>query len=316
MDKSIVQQTSEKALPKQDHSVYAVDGKVLRVDPQQSNDVAQPHTTFKSMNPQTGSWEFGVGSIEFGFETVFENDLAMQQAAREFSETVITDSQTYRPLNIEPAWETASFRWPRITKRFLNSHYSLFDQIGNALISQLDVTRRRIGICSTQRQEGKTTIATCLARWSATTGKRTLLIDADVENSRLTVNSGLSVDLGWKQVVDTDIQVSEVMVRSAETGLVIMPGCIDQRPIVFEKLLESLCSIVFQMKYEFDVVIIDAGTIDGICAHGNEGMDLVDSMLIVRDPSRTSNGQLIETKQVLYNLGMNKTSVVENFVRN
>jgi MinD-like ATPase involved in chromosome partitioning or flagellar assembly len=197
----------------------------------------------------------------------------------------------------------------------LNTHQQLFDQIGGRLLSDLQPTRARIGVCSTFPREGKTTIATCLARWAALSGKRTLLIDADIERPKMTVMCGLDCTFGWQSILDADIPASETMIRSIESGLVFMPSRAGAVPVITDKAIDRMSMITFQMKYEFDVVVIDMGTIDNICAHGTQGMDIVDAMLVTRDPSRTSVGQMMDTRRVLKNIGIGTTYVAQNFAR-
>lgn len=155
----------------------------------------------------------------------------------------------------------------------------------------------------------------CLARWAALARQRAVLIDADVDRPGLTTCSGLETGYGWLDVTESDSPLSEVMIRSVETGLTFIPASMSGKPALQQKVLNGLCSISFQMKYEFDMVFIDMGSIENICVHSSEGFDLVDYVVIVRDPSRTSVGQLMDTRKILANLGMNKTVVAENLAR-
>jgi len=218
-------------------------------------------------------------------------------------------------LDIQPAWEVDYFRWPRLSRRLLQTHQQLFDQIGGKLLNELQPTRTRIGVCSTFPREGKTTIATCLARWPALTGRRTLLIDADVERPTMPLMCCLDCTFGWQSILDANIPISETMIRSIESGLVFMPSRSGSVPDIQEKTVDRLSQVTFQMKYEFDVVVLDMGTIDNVCAHGSPEMDVVDAMLVTRDPSQTSVGQMMDTRRVLENLGIRRTYVAQNFAR-
>ncbi len=293
--------------------VFDIDGTIVRVESQHLDTVPAAHASLDSATDL--AWQESTGSVDLGFLNVASNNLALQQAAEELAQSVVTTEQGPRVLRIEPAWEVDSFRWPQIVDQLLSQHATLIDDMSQAILANLQPTRCRIGLCSTHPREGKSTIAICLARWAALTGRRTLLIDADVENPQLTVKSGLRPNISWRQAIQLDLPLSEILVRSAETGLVVMPARPGHRPPIHEKALNELCDMVFQLKYEFDVVIIDLGTVENICAHGTEGMDLVDTMLVIRDQSRTSNGQALESRQVLKNLGMNQTSIAENFAR-
>ena len=299
--------------------------------PSESPAPSKDSTDTTSDQSDTLSWQEGVGKIEFGFDSVMANNRAMREAAREFSETKMpgegnqegvveenlaqTNTRLIGALQIQAAWEVDGFRWPRLAKRFLTSHYELFDNMAISLLRDLQPTRSRIGICSTRRGEGKSTIAVCLARWAAQNLMRCLLVDGDVENPMLTVMSGLETDFCWKEGAENDFPLSEMMIRSAETGLVMMPGGPNSRYEIHEKSLATLASLMFQLKYEFDVVFIDMGTLDNVCVHGNREMDLIDKALLVRDPRHTTPGELDDSKKILGNLGIKKVAVVENFGR-
>lgn len=333
------QVTARSESKSEQSSVFKVGGVFFRIDSASIEAVAKPHVAAQELVAKTqgttseldrlAANDLNPSSIStamtetvpmetpvtMGIGDVVQNNSVFQQIAKDMGDTKVggTDDQA-GPLNIRASWEVDRFRWPRLAKRFLISQPALFNQIGGSLLQAMEPTRSRIGICSTHRREGKSTIAICLARWAALQGKRALVIDADVENPQLTIMSGLNTSFGWKSALNNDIPLSEIMVRSSESSLVMIPAYPLGRPRIYEKSLDRLATITFQLKYEFDLVVIDTGTIENICVHGKEGMDLFDRMLIVRDSTRTSVGQLMETKQILKNLGIARTSVAENFV--
>ncbi len=312
--------TSRHATTDQSES-FRIGDKIVRIDSMASKQGPSAHVPFtedqqvvQDQTPQA-RWQDAIGTIEMGLGNIVQNDQALQQAKAEMQSHRAKVVSVRRPLDIQPAWEVEYFRWPRLSRRLLKAHRELFDTIGGQLLSELQPTQSRIGVCSTFPREGKTTIATCLARWSALSGRRTLLIDADVEKPTMTAISGLDCAFGWQAILDADIPASETMIRSTESGLVFMPSRTERSPLMVEKSLAQLSVITFQMKYEFDVVVVDMGNIDNVCAHGKPDMDVVDAMLVTRDPSQTSVGQAMDTRNVLSNLGVRKTFVAQNFAR-
>jgi hypothetical protein len=295
---------------------YRIGDKFVRVDNAVARGPAPAHFTTETgsvpglAHPQAP----GSGTIEMGIGHVVDNNVALQQAVHVAGTSTTVPIPT-GPLNIRPSWEVDYFRWPRLVRRLLKLHFELFGQIGDHLLAHTAPTRRRIGICSSFPREGKTTLAICLARWAALSGYRTLLIDADVDRPQLTHCSGVDIGYGWRDAIQSDLLLSEVLIRSVESGLTLLPGTLSSRSLVHNKALDQLCTITFQMKYEFDIVVLDLGTIESICAHGSEGMDLVDTMLIARDPSRSSFGQTMDTRTVLHSLGVVNTFVAQNFAR-
>lgn len=298
---------------------YRVGDKTVRLDSPTRSQVrphhVPTHVSYASVEASADVSEFswGVGVVELGLGNVVENNAALRQNALEAARLENTSSSVSK--NIKAAWEVDYFPWPRVSRKLLQTYQGLFDQIGEQILAELQTSRSRIGVCSTFQREGKTTLATCLARWSALKGKRTLLIDADVERPKMTLMCGMDMAFGWQSLLDTDISASEAMVRSVESGLIFMPSRVTSPPNMDAKSIDRLSMITFQMKYEFEVVIVDMGTIDDVCAHGDPAMDVVDAMLIARDPTKTSLGQAMDTRTVLENHGVKKIYVAQNFAR-
>lgn len=255
-------------------------------------------------------------TIEMGLGYIVQNNEVLQSIATSMSRSRPRKGTSAGTLNFQPAWEVDYFRWPRLARNLLRLHYNVFDQIGNYLLSQTQVTQRRFGICSSFPREGKSTIAICLALWAAGKGLRSVLVDADVEKPGLTRYSGLDAHVaGWQDLLKPDLFVSEVLVRSVDDGLVFLPSAAGGKPALENKLLDTLAVIAFQLKYEFECVFLDLGTIDDICAHKTDKTDLADFVIVVRDPAKTSIGQVMDTRKVLGNLGLPNTVVAENLAR-
>ena len=299
---------------------YQIGNKTVRLDLPSNSQERRPHLLPSNVafavaesHDEVLDFSWGAGVVEMGLGNVVENNAAFLQSSKEAARL----EQSGQPSSkvTKPAWEVDYFPWPRVSRKLLQTHQGLFDQIGEQVLEELQTSRSRIGVCSTFQREGKTTLATCLARWSALKGKRTLLIDADVERPKMTLMCGMDMAFGWQSLLDTDIPASEAMVRSVESGLIFMPSRVTVPSNMDAKSIDRLSMITFQMKYEFDVVVVDMGTIDNVCAHGDPAMDVVDAMLITRDPTKTSLGQAMDTRTVLENHGLKKIYVAQNFAR-
>jgi Mrp family chromosome partitioning ATPase len=295
-----------------------VGDKTIRIDARTDRPVPSPHhlpDPAEPPPPESAIAQAATGTIEMGLGYVVHNNDNLQAIAEAMAGTRLTVPMPTGPLDIRPAWEVDYFRWPRLARRMLKMHFPLFDQIGNHLLAETRPTQRRVGICSTFAREGKSMMSICLSRWSALAKRRAILIDGDVDHPGLTTSSGLECGFGWRDVTESDSTLAEVMIRSVETGLTFVPANTGKPAAFQNKVLDGLATVSFQLKYEFDIVLVDLGTIENLCVHSSEGCDLVDFVVIVRDPARTSVGQLMDTRRILSNLGMNKTVVAENFAR-
>ena len=58
-------------------------------------------------------------------------------------------------------------------------------QLANSVFKLMGTNSRRLAITSPGRGEGTTSVAISLARWAAASGKKVLLVDADLGESRI-----------------------------------------------------------------------------------------------------------------------------------
>ena len=82
---------------------------------------------------------------------------------------------------------------------------------------------RVIAIASTLPDEGKTTTALALARVTALSGARTLVIDADLRRAGLTKTSGVSVAKGLVEILHGEATPEQAIVADRVAGLDVLP---------------------------------------------------------------------------------------------
>jgi capsular exopolysaccharide synthesis family protein len=168
-----------------------------------------------------------------------------------------------------------------------------------------------IQVASPNSDDGKTTMAANLAVSIAQSGRKVLLIDADMRKPTIHQLFGLSSEAGLSSVIDGKLEPNEAIREVSIAGLSILPcGPIPPNPA------ELLTSPRFEecLKYlreHFDFVIIDtppllAVTDPSIVAHHVDGV-----FLNVRV---TKNGQsdALRARDMLVNLKANIIGVVVN----
>lgn len=115
-----------------------------------------------------------------------------------------------------------------------------------------------VGITSSRAGEGKSTLAISLARVSALSGSRTLLIDADIRRPAVATAMGVKPTAGLVEVLRGDAALDAALIRDDATGLLILPARAPQLPggdpfdgVRFDGLMRALAD-------RFDLVIFDA----------------------------------------------------------
>jgi capsular exopolysaccharide synthesis family protein len=168
-----------------------------------------------------------------------------------------------------------SFRTARINLQYLN--------LGNP--------RRCIGITSSTSSEGKTFCAVNLATVMALSGKRTVLVDADMRRPRLGAALGLEDGPGLSNYLIGEAEAPEIIRHTNVEGLhAITAGPIPPNPL---ELAESprLAELFAHLRAVYDQVIVDASPL-GLVSEYVVLMRHVDVTLYVVRASHTRRGAI------------------------
>jgi capsular exopolysaccharide synthesis family protein len=117
---------------------------------------------------------------------------------------------------------------------------------------------RTFVITSARPGEGKTVLASNLAVAIAMTGRRVLLVDADLRRPQLDGIFNVSRSPGLSDVLRGDARPSEAMSESSTKGLFIMPVGLDVTNAADLLDNERLTPLIHGFRQVFDVVVIDS----------------------------------------------------------
>lgn len=189
---------------------------------------------------------------------------------------VIPASKRRRVTPDEPKSLLAeSFRTARINLQYLNS----------------DVPRQVIGFTSSTSGEGKTFCAVNLATVMALSGKRVLLIDADMRRPNVTRTMELPEGPGLSTWLIGEARMEDILTRSDVPGLdVIGAGPIPPNP---GELAESprMAELMAAMRQRYDHIIVDSSPL-GLVSEFVVLMNLLDVTLYVVRERYTRRGSL------------------------
>lgn len=116
-----------------------------------------------------------------------------------------------------------------------------------------------IGITSMLANEGKSTVACNLAMLMADTGKRVILIDADLRNPTLARSLTPAPSVGWMELLAGKVDLSQTIGHEPTTGLALLPLLLKEQPNHSDEILASPAfrDLIGQLRQRYDYVIVD-----------------------------------------------------------
>jgi capsular exopolysaccharide synthesis family protein len=119
---------------------------------------------------------------------------------------------------------------------------------------------RVVLVTSALENEGKTTLAANLAQSLATLGIRTLLIDGDLRNPRLTRALCPRAEVGLLEVAIGRVSAERAILADPSTGLSILPSTAIGRADLITELMfsDQLVDVLDQCRHRYELVVIDS----------------------------------------------------------
>jgi Mrp family chromosome partitioning ATPase len=205
-------------------------------------------------------------------------------------------------------WEVDRYFYPPVSDRLL-SRYEYFTCAGDKLKQAAQAGLKVLGITGVGREEGRSTLAICLARAAARTGLKVVLIDCDFQHPQLAQLIGLDVAAGWESVALGEVALAEVAIRSLEDGILLLPLLDEAKTSSLNLSDDRVARILAQVRQTHDVVILDAGPLDGASPHAAS----LDAAIVVWDRRRRKLDEAQAVAQSLMAAGVEAVGIAENF---
>jgi succinoglycan biosynthesis transport protein ExoP len=149
-------------------------------------------------------------------------------------------------------------------------------------LSNVDVKPKVIAVTSSVPGEGKTTLAVSLARLSARSGLKTVIVDGDLRRPMVATTMGFSEKptAGVVEAVLGTLSLDQCFLKDTRSDALILPCA--QKPVSPSDFLSShaFANLMENLKKAFDVVIIDSAPVLPVNDTKILGQ-LVDTMLFV-----------------------------------
>ncbi|MBX7483656.1 GumC family protein [Qipengyuania qiaonensis] len=143
-----------------------------------------------------------------------------------------------------------------------------------------------LAITSALPQEGKTTTSACLARTTAASGLRTLLIDTDFRRRGSSEILGFQAPCGLSDVLFETVPLRDSIYVDPPSGLHVL-GIVAEDTMGELASHDALQKLLEKARREYDVVVIDTGPILGV-ADARQICSLADRVLLLSRWRETS----------------------------
>jgi tyrosine-protein kinase Etk/Wzc len=179
--------------------------------------------------------------------------------------------------------------------------------------AMLEAGNNRVLISGATPGVGKSFVSANFAAVLASTGKRVLLIDADLRKGHLNQYFGINRSGGLSELIAGTISTAQAIRRGILPNLdLITTGVLPPNPA--ELVVSSTCAKVLEgLSGQYDIVLIDTAPVlaaaDTLSLAAHAG-----TLLLVARAGQTQIGELHETARRLAHAGKNATGVILNAI--
>jgi Mrp family chromosome partitioning ATPase len=214
-----------------------------------------------------------------------------------------------------PAWEVDELPWTEACEQ-------MKDCTGRALWRAVErwqsphgVMPRVIGVTSLIRREGRSTVAASLARSAADSGRRVALLDADLDNPRLSASLETQIAAYWTDCVFQGASLDEAAVHSVSDHLTVFPLGAPDRQSPLDWSSPEILELFQSLRPHFDLIVLDLGPLTEVLRRGLQGGGdgPLDGTILLRDVRITGADQVLLIARELHQAGLPIVGVVDNF---
>ena len=219
------------------------------------------------------------------------------------------------PSVFQPAWEVDVFQWPEIVEDLLRDQGAQLAQAGEQLRQAAADGLQVLGVTSTFRGEGRTSLAMCIARCVANAGANVVLVDMDADHPDLASALRVRPSVGWREVINEQLPLEEAVIHFVDDGVSLV--AIDSGTESQINLRDpQVGDFIEKLRREYDLVLLDCGPLVDESKFLDEGANCpLNAAIVVRDLRTTSAEDCQRTVARLLMHGVEAVGIAENFNR-
>lgn len=272
----------------------------------------QPSTTHDEGRPaRTISQEAARSTLKMPAVGHFRTTRTDRPAVQE-TETAKTK---FAAVPFQSAWEVDSFEWPEIQSKLLAEQDRAFAKVAAHFADACRQGLQVLVVTSPTEKEGRSTVASCIARSVAQRGIQVAFLEGDIESPSLADSLNLDIAQGWSDAIVEGLPLEEVAIHSIEDKLTFIPLTAGPTAPKLAHFDRYIAAVLERLRESFDLIVIDATFINSLDNRliGTEEHETIDAMILVTD-GRNEDQQRIENSiRRIKNLGISSVGIVENF---
>ena len=214
-----------------------------------------------------------------------------------------------------PIWEVDQLQWPEVCVKLMNARMNSLNHVTKHLAEACQEGLQVLAVTSPEGGEGRTTVACCLAMLAGSRGLKVAIVDGDIENPTLSLQTNLEIENDWQSAIMNHLPLEEVSVHSIDDQITLVPllGPVDQNELPCSD--QRIADMLIELSESFDLVILDIGHMNspnGLMSTLAE-QGIINAAIAVID-HRNSSTQRTETCiRRIRQTGVTSIGLVENF---
>jgi Mrp family chromosome partitioning ATPase len=204
--------------------------------------------------------------------------------------------------------------WPTIHNRLQGAAKAAIALMTDGLQSIGDSGRKVIGLASSARGEGVTTLLSAAARTLLERGRTVAVVDSHWDNPQLAKSLGLLPQIGWEEALSGGLPLEEIVIESLADGLAVLPV---REPPASAFAKTAIGESLETLSGKFDFVLVDLGSLSDIAGKGTPAHEVashVDALVLVQNVRVTPPNRLAEFHKRLADSKMRYAGTIQNFV--
>lgn len=225
------------------------------------------------------------------------------------------DLQRAKLRIFNPVWEVDQLQWPEVCLRLIESKTDTFSQVARHLVEACQEGLQVLAVTSPQSGEGRTTVACCLAKLASSQGLKVAILDGDIDNPTLCLQTNLEIENDWCTAIVNQMALEEVAVHSIDDQLTLIPL---NQPVNPDELSNDdlrISDMIRELSESFDLVILDTGSMNSpngmLISLAEQG--LISAAIAVVDHRNTTSQRVDACIRRIRQAGVTSIGVVENF---
>jgi len=219
-----------------------------------------------------------------------------------------------------PETVISAFHWPELCRALWSDYASQYERVADVLLATGRDGRPLVGITGLHTGDGATTTLLGLAVALVARKCRLAVVDANLRAPALAKLLGVEPTVGWADVLEHGLPVTEAMIRGQRDGLDLLPFAAAGRAAARHAvpLASSLQTSVTAgvLRAAYDLVLIDLGSLLEPGSYAAISLLVrnmtIDAALAVASPHTAEADELTIAGQLLEEDGCELLGVVEN----